>query len=418
MNWAWLQTRIRPNDYGALAAQGALWERAGKKDFARREYENFERKHNEKADPRYGKLADWVSLQLKALQSQPLPEEEKSDAGTLALEASELEAVNRLDDARERLQRALEIDPNNVSLLIAHANFLLRRGRSLTDQGESAKAEEHYREVITDCNQILKRPRNTPDAYYLRALANKELRKSDNSIDDPIDNAIEDDLRKALAGDPADGEIMLDLVEVLSEKPESANEALGWLKQSRISELDFRSLPHVYSQMARAYDLQDKRDDSFNAIELAIKIKGDETEFYRQRAETERQRGTDKVAANLAANRGLMEGYRKVAETKRKMGLQNEAFDACWRGIESLLRDGKKVNLDTQRDAERFTRMISDLIKDLVSKEGSKERSIAKATEFWDTVIASGRWTNGGEIFETEKKRLKQGAVLAHPENY
>ncbi len=417
LNWAWLQMKGRPQDYGALAAQAALWERAGRKDWARREYERFQGRHREEPDLRnhlrYQRLAAWVSERLKALQSQPLPENDKSDAATLAFEASELEALNR-PEGRELLKRALEMEPGNVSLLITRAKFLLKRGYVHTEQGEFPTAEEHYRAVITDCNQILKLADTTPDAYFLRALANKELRKSDIAID----KTIEDDLRKAHAGDPVDGEVMFHMSKVLSKK--QAIVALLLLERSKRADLDFLLLPYVYSQMARVYDTLKLPAKSLKAIETAIEIKNDDAEFYHQRAKAERQLRRDKVKVNLR----LMEGYSKAAHTKLKMGLQNEAFDACWRGIESLLSDEGKLDADTQGHVVAFTGKISDVIEDIhkqaVIAEGSQPRpmaSKAKAIEFWDTVIASGRWTKGREIFEIEKKRLEQDAMLARPEN-
>jgi hypothetical protein len=57
LNFAWRQLENKPEDYGALAAQGALWERAGFKEWAKAYYARFGQTHAAKRSARYDELA-------------------------------------------------------------------------------------------------------------------------------------------------------------------------------------------------------------------------------------------------------------------------------------------------------------------------------------------------------------------------
>ena len=144
MTWAWFQCRDADSgckDYGALASQAALWERAGYRNWANCYYERFNRQNTRLHDKRYAQLAVWVDQAKTALGTATSCrdlEEGEHDAVALEVEAREAMARKDLPKARSLLSQAL----NNCGtgernqLLLAKADVLLAVGRD-----ERAKAD-------------------------------------------------------------------------------------------------------------------------------------------------------------------------------------------------------------------------------------------------------------------------------------
>ena len=68
LDWAWLQMDKRKEDYGALVAQAALWERAGFMEWAKDYYQRFERIHKQSKDKRYDDLGRWAANRLTGFE--------------------------------------------------------------------------------------------------------------------------------------------------------------------------------------------------------------------------------------------------------------------------------------------------------------------------------------------------------------
>lgn len=145
MTWAWFQCRDADSgckDYGALASQAALWERAGYGNWANCYYERFQRQNTRLHDRRYTQLANWVDQAKTALGSgrscRDL-EEGEHDAVALEVEAREAMARKDLVKARSLVSQALSKSgaAERNQLLLAKADVLLAIGR-----GERTKANE------------------------------------------------------------------------------------------------------------------------------------------------------------------------------------------------------------------------------------------------------------------------------------
>ena len=147
LDWAWLHMDKRKEDYGALIVQGALWERVGFKELAKKYYQDFERTHKENKDKRYEGLARWAANRLAELKSYGPPIKEKPIAKILMLEAQELAARNKPEEALEQINRAIEMAGDEATPYLYRVPILFR--------------QEHYLECKSDCDFILLKAPNT-----------------------------------------------------------------------------------------------------------------------------------------------------------------------------------------------------------------------------------------------------------------
>lgn len=184
LNWAYMHYRARPDDYGALAAYGALWERAAEfrrsyKSRALRAYEIFQAK---RASPlprqqiaRYQEVAKFVDLRLTRLRTEGVSDDteiKEDDPLALAEQALEVETF-----AKDNLARAS--DPQASALAkkdLARANELLTLAiqkaekdqrsndlliRLLIQRAGVRKEANDMTGKKADCNRILElAPRN------------------------------------------------------------------------------------------------------------------------------------------------------------------------------------------------------------------------------------------------------------------
>ena len=134
LNWAWLQLRKEPEDYGALAVQGHLWRKAGYEDWARYYYLRFACEHDQRKDNRYDSLAKWVRKQLNelprnsAIVSCSTAPNSEPDSRNRTFEAQELASIGKYDEAIELIDRGLQAEPNNIELLVSRGKYLKWRG--------------------------------------------------------------------------------------------------------------------------------------------------------------------------------------------------------------------------------------------------------------------------------------------------
>jgi hypothetical protein len=136
LNWAWLQLRVRPTDYGAWASQGYLWQKAGYPEWSWCYYEKFQQLHKRAADPRYRDLARWVEQNKSKPADLPASfscsglTDRKMDLATLELEARENQARQQFRDAVNGFDLVLKEDPKNVRVLLEQAGVLFELGLS------------------------------------------------------------------------------------------------------------------------------------------------------------------------------------------------------------------------------------------------------------------------------------------------
>ena len=174
----------RKEDYGALVAQGALWERAGFNEWAKKSYEDFDGTHTKNKEKRYEGLARWAANRRAALKSYKKPIPEEPSVPILKLEADELsaqQAPEKLEEALKRINSAITIAPDDVTLYLSRARIYFQQGK--------------HRECKSDCDRILSKAPNTALAYFC-AFANKAQRGFRNH---------RGRLRKALEYNPSDG---------------------------------------------------------------------------------------------------------------------------------------------------------------------------------------------------------------------
>jgi Tfp pilus assembly protein PilF/energy-coupling factor transporter ATP-binding protein EcfA2 len=278
LNWAWLQSLHREQDYGALAAQAALWEQAGYKELAVRNYDEFMKKHSgvlreagQGADAtRYRTLAQWVETRLRALDpkgqlrrgSEAGEAVDMRGARALAIEAKEREARKDFAGAQRLLDRALAKEPANIKILLQRALLLYAAGEKT--RGDVQK--KYYQGAKEDAVAVLKLSPRNPQAIILRASVNNRLEQA--GVDDPeaTKENIVADLRRALEYDPLNGEALTFLAVNVGGQP---REALDLFKRSlRI----YPSSTWIYREMAALHNSLGEREEARKAIETAVML--------------------------------------------------------------------------------------------------------------------------------------------------
>ena len=259
INFAWLHLKARPRDYGALAVQGAWWEQAGFRPWAKRAYDEFQSKHTESREPRYAKLAGWVSGRLKELKDEKLPKEQP-DAETIAFDAWDHEQRKEMDAAQHCLDRVIEMEPDNGSFLLLRAFFFMRRAETCVDKRDWAGAEKFYKASKADCDAVLNVDRRSASAYKCRAVASQGL--------DAPKPEIEADFRKAIEHGPSDGRTMMELSDLI--KKDQPDEALRLLEQAVGADTDHAIVPWIHSRMAAIHQAKGQLQMRFSRSKLRL----------------------------------------------------------------------------------------------------------------------------------------------------
>jgi tetratricopeptide (TPR) repeat protein len=150
LNWAWLQQRKEEKDYGAYAVQGHLWRKAGYADWSAYYFRKFQCEMGKRPDPRYARLAQWVTRQMHTLPATTArincdsPPTAKTDPRTQTFLANELASIGKYREAVGLLDPAIERDPNNVELLLARARYRERAGYWSRYWKEEDDAKRYY----------------------------------------------------------------------------------------------------------------------------------------------------------------------------------------------------------------------------------------------------------------------------------
>src|SRR6185436_17630293 len=167
LNWAWLQRRKEPKDYGAWAIEAHLWNKAGYKDWAQYYYEKFQCEHEQRNDPRYQNLASWVKGQMRGAQKRgaqcaATPPVHLVDARTRTFQANELASIGRYEDALELLTPEIEKDPNNIELLLSRARYRRSAGYWAGYWGRPEAKKTYYESAREDFAKLLKLTESAP----------------------------------------------------------------------------------------------------------------------------------------------------------------------------------------------------------------------------------------------------------------
>jgi tetratricopeptide (TPR) repeat protein len=168
LNWAWLQLRKYPQDYGAWAIQAHLWAKAGYNDWARYYYLKFQCEHDKQKDARYQNLSAWVKTQLRSL---PKSEVEldcstsprvQSNRRMQVLEAQRLASIGRYTEAVKAIDPEIQRDPDNIDLLLARARHRERAGYWAGYWNNEEEKKKQYEGARDDFAKMLKLADNNP----------------------------------------------------------------------------------------------------------------------------------------------------------------------------------------------------------------------------------------------------------------
>src|SRR5262249_574200 len=145
-------------------------------------------------------------------------------------------------------------------------------------------------------------------------------------------------------------------------------------------------LPFVHHRIAKLNNERGDYSRALDSIKVAIELKGDELEFYDERAKSETNlkmpaaETTRTLAAGYArAGDILFRSREKVGDAKLKQAKLRKTFDADWRSLETLSRIEKgAADANVRNDIASVISKISGLIELLESK--------GKAVSFWQNV--------------------------------
>ncbi|HKP35674.1 MAG TPA: hypothetical protein VJT71_02360 [Pyrinomonadaceae bacterium] len=332
LNWAWLQRRKEPKDYGALAVEAHLWKNAGYPDWARYYFQMFQCEHEKRDDPRYQTLATWVNRQIRSMPGGgaqtdcSTPPVKAVDARTRTFEASELASIGRYEDALALLDPEIERDPNNIELLLARARYRQSAGYWAGYWGRPESQKRHYESAREDFATILKLAENNPSykpvAYLWLGFLGPTLGANESDTKRYFE--------EAMKLGPANAGALTGLSDAIAEtEPEKAIELL-----KRGVMLDPSALN--YYKLAALQNKQGKHRDALASIKLAIALQRDNAGFYEERKRIETGLGISELERELH----LAEGYLEIgdahlrtlkasadtAEREKAFGEANEAY--------------------------------------------------------------------------------------------
>jgi tetratricopeptide (TPR) repeat protein len=389
LNWAWMNYEKRPQDFGALAAQGALWERAGFIDRAMIAYKKFQTEHKGRSDNRrYDNLARWVSRRVDALQSS-VSRNPATQSQPEQLNAQDLylEGLDSLYSGKTGtlnfMTQAIQSDPDNVDYLIGRAKFHYDR--------------KDFVGTRIDCNTILSLAPTTAIAYLYRALANIS-----EGLNTPKEVIIKD-IKKAKELDPTmvpygDDQSSIKISEMLAQS--DIDEAFDFLE--RIVKYAFPS-PQPYLQMAKLLNEKGSYQKALEKINIAIALRSNETRLYDERRRAEEGLCPKKDAKGSACLnqveivRRQASAYKEVGDALLKQGRMGEALDIYTKSL-SFMNDLADPMTLPQLECDVSATLFK--IAHTIEEQGTK----AKAIEYLETEV--GTMKNLKDSLNKEIKRL------------
>ncbi|HUD63054.1 MAG TPA: hypothetical protein VMQ17_00675 [Candidatus Sulfotelmatobacter sp.] len=442
MTWAWFECREPEKDckdYGALASQAALWQRAEFKDWANCYYERFQQQNMRLHDSRYINLANWVKHAKAALgPSRSCSDLKDPDDDVLALEvkAREAEARKDLPEARRLLNDAL----SNLSksgpaernrLLLAKANVLLEIGEQERDavladnpRSHMPKSRTALQELEEVCTEILKANPRSSIAHIYYALA-------ESWIDPNSREKVLSELGKSLRLDPSNPEA-LRLIDQLV--PASEPQQSSFLATYRkYLERYYKTSPYQASTLeheARLAKMDKRYGDALNIVERAIAmdpIDSRDFSLNKLHAEIQQAMGFDLVEVE----RNLATGYQQ-ARLMRKMrenAHPEEAEAKAWETFAELAKKGpnERLRCNSEVTVCNVTTTIEVHSESVVSgivelhQEGENVKSlVAKIDRGRDDGVIVGsngsvwpQYSKGGDGHERALSQLGNAEVLS-----
>lgn len=354
LNWAWLHDRLNPNDYGVLAAQGALWERAGFPKEAEQAYADFQRKHEEKRDPRYEELARWVRQPKTALPSVTVAAgAARPNSRAIILDA--LQAMLRgSTDVLALYNKAAEAEPENIDIQMQRAQFLY-------NSGDFDGARAQFSQILRSA------PRNATTRLY-HGLAGLRSQQANVSRDE-----IRRDIQEARKIDPS---VVPDESDLVGQGEEIAKllaeqnpaEAVDFLERgARYNQ----PVPETYFILAKLLHNLGQHERALEQINLAIAMKGDNREYYQLRALAEQGKDADRrkrsgieggkaQSAEPELNQAL--DYVEMGDSMLKFSDADAALDAYWNSLRVLDRLATKQGVESIHcEAEMILRKIAKI---------------------------------------------------------
>jgi flagellar biosynthesis GTPase FlhF/energy-coupling factor transporter ATP-binding protein EcfA2 len=400
LNWAWLHQKFNPKDYGALAAQGALWERAGFPQRAALAYAKFSCEHQVKHDGRYEELSRWVKGRTMALHLRdlpcpvPEPPETPPDARRLSV-AAIASMYSGTQDPLALLNRAVETDPTNLDMRINRGQFLFNSGNFVGAQREF--------------DAILKQAPGNAGVRVYRALASMKAGLGATHDD------IRRDIKEARRLDPS---VVPDIYN-LNRYADQISKILA--EKSLDDAVDFFArgarynppLPDPYYVMAKLLNGGGRYDEALKAINVAIAMRSDRVEFYKERAtaeegklrvEAERSGGQVNARRKTEIAHDEARGYGEAGDALRKFGEAGGALDAYSHSLKVLDQIAaekgiEEVHCEVEMILEKITRIhVEDL-----------KVTPANAAEYLGTFVSELKAIS--KIVKDEMARLSS----AHP---
>ncbi len=362
LNWAWLQIRKEPKDYGSVAIQAHLWHKAGYDDWARYYYLKFQCEHDKNHDARYNTLALWVNEQLHALPKSAAkvdcdtPPVREVDPRTAVLQANELSASGHYREAVALLNPVVEKHPDNVEILLARARYEQRAGywAGYWKEEEDQKrfndgARSDFAKLLTLAEQ---QPVYKPIVYLWWSFIGPALGGLESG--DMVKYS-EETLRLG----PANAGALAQMSAAV--KDTDPNKAMEMLKRS----LALEPSADNYYQLAILQDETKHYPDALQSINLAIALASDRTDFYEEREHAEKGLGV----AEVERERHLSEGYARVGDAQLKHDKRSDAYFDYLAALRTL---SGVERLDTTGGVKTDAAVVNSKLETLLDKSREK----------------------------------------------
>lgn len=361
LNWAWLQLRKVPGDYGALASQAHLWRKAGYDEWAKYYFLRFKcadesakagaleknpqaQKNQAEAQKKYEGIARWVDRQLKLLPPNlphvncSTPPNTETDTRTKLLEAEELAYTGQLDQAITLLGTGIQEEPENIELLISRARYRKWRGDWETEGSTERKAfwDGSRQDFESALKLTEKDPSFIPNVYIGWAFFGKSMGVVD-------DNQRKFYFQKALELGPADPYTLSQLSDLVANT--NKTEAISLLKRS----LTLNPSADTYYKLAKLQNDSGRHHDAFESIKVAISLRGDNADYYEERESyyKERERTEEGLGVSETDRKQhLAAGYAEIGDSMLKQLKTYQAFGA-YKASQRVLSELAKLGENT-----------------------------------------------------------------------
>lgn len=316
LNWAWLQLRKDPGDYGAWAVQAHLWRKAGYNDWARYYFQKFECEHADNKDARYDAIDAWVKRELRTLPKSRVavncenPPEVKRDMRTKIFEADELASIGKYREAVALLDPEVQRDPSNIDLIFARARHRRSAGYWAGYWHEDEDQKKFYTGAREDFLTALKLAQNKPGYEPIISLfwgfVGPELANMDATEKQRY-------LEKSIKNGPADPGALAELANLVLKKDPA--KAIDLLKRS----LSLSPSPDNYFHLAVLQNQAGQHPEALKAIDLALALQRDGQSYYDDRENFYKERERAEAGSGVSEalrQQHLAEGYLELGEKR------------------------------------------------------------------------------------------------------